>query len=227
MTALRDAIEKYISLRQSLGFKLEAAASGLRQFATFMELKGAAYITTDLAYEWATQPAHVQSVRWAQRLGWVHIFARHWRATDSRTEIPPAGLITLHGKGQRVDQLPLPIEVGQAIADAKRVRLARPACGPCRRVFIRNHAPWVGLANSVAICSLVNRALRRAGVESVRRGSHLFRHSLATRMINSGSALPEIGEVLRHRHPDTTRIYAKVDLASLRTIALPWPGGCR
>ena len=135
------------------------------------------------------------------------------------------GLITLHGKGHRVDQLPLPIEVGQAIAEY--VRLARPACGTCRRVFIRNRAPWVGLANSVAICSLVDRALRQAGVESVRRGSHMFRHSLATRMINSGSSLPEIGEVLRHRQPDTTRIYAKVDLTSLRTIALPWPGGTR
>jgi integrase len=135
------------------------------------------------------------------------------------------GLITLHGKGHRVDQLPLPIEVGEAIAEY--VRMARPACGPCRRVFIRNRAPWVGLANSVAICSLVDRALRQAGVESVRRGSHVFRHSLATRMINSGSSLPEIGELLRHRHSDTTRIYAKVDLISLRTIALPWPGGNR
>jgi integrase/recombinase XerD len=65
MTALRDAIEKYINLRQSLGFKLEAAASGLRKFATFMELKSAPYITTDLAYEWATQPAHVRPVWWA------------------------------------------------------------------------------------------------------------------------------------------------------------------
>jgi site-specific recombinase XerD len=71
----------------------------------------------------------------------------------------------------------------------------------------------------------VDRALHQAGVESIRRGSHVFRHSLATRMINSGSSLPEIGELLRHRHPDTTRIYAKVDLTSLRTLALPWPGG--
>lgn len=134
-----------------------------------------------------------------------------------------AGVITIHGKGQRVDQLPLPIDVGEAIAEY--VRLARPACGTCRRVFIRNQAPWVGLANSIAICSLVDQALRQAGVESIRRGSHVFRHSLATRMINSGSSLPEIGEVLRHRRPDTTRIYAKVDLTSLRTLALPWPGG--
>lgn len=134
-----------------------------------------------------------------------------------------AGLITVRGKGHRVEPLPLPIEVGEAIAEY--VRLARPACGPCRRVFIRNRAPWVGFANSIAICSLVDRALQQAGVESIRRGSHMFRHSLATRMINSGSSLSEIGEVLRHRHPDTTRIYAKVDLTSLRTLALPWPGG--
>jgi site-specific recombinase XerD len=134
-----------------------------------------------------------------------------------------AGVITIRGKGQRVDQLPLPIDVGEAIAEY--VRLARPACGACRRVFIRNQAPWVGLANSIAICSLVDRALQQAGVESIRRGSHVFRHSLATRMINSGSSLSEIGEVLRHRRPDTTRIYAKVDLTSLRTLALPWPGG--
>jgi site-specific recombinase XerD len=132
------------------------------------------------------------------------------------------GLITMHGKGKRVDQLPLPAEVGEAMTDY--LRLARPACGTCRRVFIRDRAPLVGFANSIAICSLVDTALRRAGVESVRRGSHLFRHSLATRMINNGSSMSEIGELLRHRRPDTTSIYAKVDLTSLRTIALPWPG---
>lgn len=84
-----------------------------------------------------------------------------------------------------------------------------------------------GFANSVAICSLVDRTLERAGVESEYRGSHVFRHSLATRMLQHGASLPEIGDLLRHRRPDTTRIYAKVDLVSLRSIALPWPGGSR
>ena len=135
-----------------------------------------------------------------------------------------AGLITVRAKCRRVTQMPLPVEAGAAMADY--LRQARPHCS-CRRVFIRDKAPLVGFANSVAICSLVDRALQRAGVESAYRGSHLFRHSLATQMLKQGASLPEIGDLLRHRRPDTTAIYAKVDLVSLRSIALPWPGGGR
>ena len=135
-----------------------------------------------------------------------------------------AGVITVRGKGKRVAQMPAPIEVGAAIADY--IRQTRPACSS-RRVFIREKAPLVGFANSIAICSLVNRALKKAGIESAYRGSHLFRHSLATEMLRQGASLPEIGDLLRHRRPDTTAIYAKVDLVSLRSIALPWPGGGR
>ena len=120
--------------------------------------------------------------------------------------------------------MPSPIEVGAAMADY--IRHARPVCSS-RRVFIRKKAPLVGFANSIAICSLVDRALEKAGIESVYRGSHLFRHSLATEMLKQGASLPEIGDLLRHRRPDTTAIYAKVDLVSLRSIALPWPGGGR
>jgi site-specific recombinase XerD len=64
-------------------------------------------------------------------------------------------------------------------------------------------------------------------VRSARTGAHLLRHSLATELLRQGASLAEIGEVLRHRSPDTTAIYAKVDLAALRTLALPWPGGAR
>jgi site-specific recombinase XerD len=135
-----------------------------------------------------------------------------------------AGLITVRGKGKRAAQLPLPVEGGTALADY--LRQARPPCAS-RRVFIRAKAPRVGLANSIAICSLVERALQRAGMKSAYRGSHLFRHSLATQLLNQGASLGEIGELLRHRRPDTTAIYAKVDLSSLRAIALPWPGGQR
>ena len=135
-----------------------------------------------------------------------------------------AGLVTVRGKGKRVAQMPLPSEVGTAIADY--LSTGRPRCSS-RRVFIRAKAPLTGFANSVAICSLVDRTLERAGVESEYRGSHVFRHSLATRMLQHGASLPEIGDLLRHRRPDTTRIYAKVDLVSLRSIALPWPGGSR
>jgi site-specific recombinase XerD len=135
-----------------------------------------------------------------------------------------AGLITVRGKGKRVAQMPLPSEVGTALADY--LSTGRPQC-PSRRLFIRAKAPLTGFASSVAICSLVDKALERAGVESEYRGSHVFRHSLATAMLKHGASLPEIGDLLRHRRPDTTRIYAKVDLVSLRSIALPWPGGSR
>jgi site-specific recombinase XerD len=74
---------------------------------------------------------------------------------------------------------------------------------------------------------VVRSALQRAGVESARKGAHLFRHSLATSMIRQGASLDEIGELLRHRSPNTTAIYAKVDLLALRPLALPWPGGAR
>ncbi len=134
------------------------------------------------------------------------------------------GVITVRGKGKRVTQLPLPVEVGQAIAEY--LRNGRPCCRT-RHLFVRQKAPLTQFANTVAVCSLVDRAMRRANVESPYRGGHVFRHSLATHMVNRGATLPEIGELLRHRRPDTTAIYAKVDLQSLRTIALPWPGESR
>ena len=71
------------------------------------------------------------------------------------------------------------------------------------------------------------RALKSAGVDSARTGAHLFRHSLATDMIRKGASLDEIGQLLRHQSPNTTAIYAKVDLSALRPLALPWPGGAQ
>jgi integrase len=135
-----------------------------------------------------------------------------------------AGTITVRGKGKRVAQMPLPLDAGAALADY--IGRDRPLCST-RRVFIRKNAPLTGFANSIAISSLADRALTKAGVKSAYRGSHLFRHSLATEMLKQGASLAEIGDLLRHRRPDTTAIYAKVDLAPLRSIALPWPGGGR
>ena len=93
MKPLRNAVEDYIALRRSLGFKLRDMATGLTGFVSFLEQKTAPYITASLALEWAMQPADHQPSDWAQRLGWVRVFARHWSATDPRTEIPPAGLL--------------------------------------------------------------------------------------------------------------------------------------
>ena len=132
--------------------------------------------------------------------------------------------IIIRGKGGRWDELPLPADVGKAVA--VYLRYGRPSCSS-RRVFIRNKAPRRGLARSQTICTLVRSAIQRAGVDSARKGAHLFRHSLATHMIRRGASLDEIGELLRHRSPNTTAIYAKVDLPALRRLALPWLGGAR
>jgi integrase/recombinase XerD len=98
MTSLREAVEDYINLRRSLGFKLRDAAVDLRDFALFLEEKKASYITTKLALEWATRPAHHQPSDWAQRLGFIRGFARYWSASDPRTEIPPLGLLPFRPK---------------------------------------------------------------------------------------------------------------------------------
>jgi site-specific recombinase XerD len=133
------------------------------------------------------------------------------------------GNFKLHGKGGREAKLPLSVEVGEAIADY--LQNGRPHCAS-RRLFIRQRAPRVGMANT-AISKLVMCALARAGVDSPRKGAHLFRHSLATQMLRHGASLTEIGELLRHQHPNTTMIYAKVDLLALRRLAPAWLGGGR
>jgi site-specific recombinase XerD len=134
------------------------------------------------------------------------------------------GRLLLCGKGRRWAQLPLLQEVGEALA--RYLQQARPRCAS-RRVFVRARAPQQGFADSSAICCVVERALARAGIDSPRKGAHLFRHTLATDMLRQGASLTEIGQLLRHRHPSTTMIYAKVDLGALRLLALPWPGGGR
>ena len=135
-----------------------------------------------------------------------------------------AGHLTVRGKGGQRAQMPLPAEVGRAIA--VYLRKGRPSCAS-RRLFIREHAPRVGFANSAAVSTLVQRALADAGVDSPHTGAYVFRHSLATEMLRQGASLGEIGQLLRHAHPDTTQIYAKVDVQALRPLALRWPGGGR
>lgn len=134
-----------------------------------------------------------------------------------------AGELKVRGKGGREDRLPIPRDVGRAMATY--LRQGRPRDCTTRRFFVRRKAPLRGFANSVAVCTIVRRALERAGITSPRKGAHLLRHSLATEMLRKGAPLAEIGEVLRHRRVDTTAIYAKVDLVALRTLAQPWPAG--
>lgn len=125
------------------------------------------------------------------------------------------------GKGRRERPLPLPHDVGEAIA--QYLREGRPS-SRCRRVFLRVRAPWRGLHRSSSISVIIHRALGRARVQSASHGAHQFRHTLATGMLRRGASLTQISQVLRHRDPNTTRLYAKVDLVSLRAVAVPWPG---
>lgn len=132
------------------------------------------------------------------------------------------GEVVVRGKGQRLERLPLPADVGAALVSY--LREVRPRC-ETRRVFVRMVAPQQPLAGPVAICCIVRRALQRAGLDPEFKGAHLLRHSLATNLLRRGASLGEIGQLLRHRQPTTTQIYAKVDIKALRGIALPWPGG--
>ncbi len=135
----------------------------------------------------------------------------HWRT----------GEITIHGKGRLTERLPLPSDVGEALA--RYLREDRPR-GDSRRVFRRKFAPYEGFAGPAAVGHIVRAALVRAGIQRSGRGAaHLFRHGLATKMIRRGATLPEISEVLRHRSLNTTAVYAQVSFEDLRRVAAPWP----
>lgn len=130
------------------------------------------------------------------------------------------GELVVRGKGQRLERLPLPADVGAAVA--RYLCEVRPPCAT-RRVFVRMMAPYQDLERS-AVCCVVRRALARAGLDPEHKGAHLLRHSLATNLLRRGASLSEIGQLLRHRQQTTTQIYAKVDIEALRGVALPWPG---
>ncbi len=132
--------------------------------------------------------------------------------------------LVVRGKGGKKKQLPLPAEVGQAIAEYLqnwRVQTLE------RSVFLRHRAPISGFSRPGAIGSIVGRALARAEIDCTRKGSHQFRHGLATEMLSRGSSLADIGEILGHASPRKTQIYAKVDIDSLRLLAISWPGGAK
>lgn len=133
--------------------------------------------------------------------------------------------LRVRGKGGWESLLPLPVDVGAAIA--AYLQHGRPACED-RHLFLRSLAPIRGLMEgSDGVGSIVRYALERAKVDAPHRGSHQFRHALAVRLLRQGASLPEIGQVLRHRSPQSTSIYAKVDLDALRTLVMAWPGGAR
>jgi integrase/recombinase XerD len=149
-------------------------------------------------------------VRLGLRAGEVATLALHhvdWRS----------GEITVQGKGRHESRLPLPDDVGRALA--AYLRHGRPRAA-ARSLFLRSRAPYRGMRPGT-VMAVAQRALRRAGVEA--GGAHLLRHTAATQLLRRGASLPEIAHVLRHRHLDTTAIYAKVDLHSLGALVRPWP----
>ena len=133
-----------------------------------------------------------------------------------------AGTLIVTLKGGRRSVYPLTEEIGEAIADY--LRSGRPESDD-RRVFLQARAPFRAFRRGCNLADMVRDRVERAGVDAPTRGTHQFRHGLATQMLREGVSLSEIGDVLGHRQPDTTRIYAKVDIVALRTLALPWPGG--
>jgi site-specific recombinase XerD len=128
-----------------------------------------------------------------------------------------AGELVVRGKGRREERLPLPADVGAAIAGY--LCGGRPG-GPCRSVFLSVRAPC-GAVSAAAVKAIVRYACLRAGLPAA--GAHRLRHAAATQMLQAGSPLAEVGQVLRHRAASTTAIYAKVDHGALRELARPWP----
>ncbi len=131
-----------------------------------------------------------------------------WRADE----------ILVRGKGGRHDRLPLPADVGEALA----AYLQRRPPVQSRAVFVAMLAPDAPLTRQ-AVGTVVSAACSRAGIP--RAGAHRLRHTAATQMLRAGCSLAEVGQVLRHVQLRTTAIYAKVDYAALRPLALPWPEG--
>src|SRR5260370_527352 len=135
------------------------------------------------------------------------------------------GVITVRGKRNRVDQVPLPADVGGPLA--RYLRDGRPAGTARRQVFLALDAPHAPVTHA-AVTSLARRALRDAGITG-NGAAHLLRHTAACGVLAGGGGLAEAGELLRHDGPQVTAVYAPSDLAALRSIARPWPeeGGPR
>ncbi|MGO9190797.1 MAG: tyrosine-type recombinase/integrase [Streptosporangiaceae bacterium] len=129
------------------------------------------------------------------------------------------GEITIAGKGNRRDKLPLPADAGEAVA--VYLQHGRPSTALDRSVFIRIKAPHRGLTSG-GVTQAVAAAARRAGLGTIY--AHRLRHSAASAMLAQGGSLAEIGQVLRHRRPHTTAAYTKVNIEALRALARPWPG---
>jgi site-specific recombinase XerD len=129
--------------------------------------------------------------------------------------------LSVRGKGRRETRLPLPQDAGDAML--AYLRRARPRVA-CDRVFFMLRAPIRPITDARAVGGIVRSAIRKAGIDAPTKGASLLRHSAATAMLRGGATLDMVGAVLRHRSPDMTAHYAKVDITMLQKVAQPWPG---
>jgi site-specific recombinase XerD len=130
------------------------------------------------------------------------------------------GTLRVSGKSRYEVRLPLPQDVGNAIAAYLE---CRPSVGRSDHVFLRTIAPYRPFRKGDGISSVVKRIMKRAGIVTPVKGAHVLRHTAATEMLHHGVPLEKIGLVLRHRGIDTTAYYAKADVALLKQVAQPWP----
>jgi len=130
-------------------------------------------------------------------------------------------VLVIRGKGNRTAKLPLPQDVGDAIA--AYLKNGRPNVNACRSVFMRSCAPYRALSGRACLCNIIVSAAKRANLKLEKHGAHRLRHTVATQMLRSGASLQEIGDLLRHKKVETSAIYAKVDMKSLKSIARLWP----
>jgi len=132
-----------------------------------------------------------------------------------------AGELMVRGKGLQHDRVPIPPDVGAAIAEYAR----RDRVTTSRALFVTERAPNGPFGDGQVLNAILKDAFARTGLKPPCKfvGSHVLRHSLATNLVRQGASLSEIGDMLRHRSRSSTMIYAKLDIEGLRSIAQPWP----
>lgn len=134
-----------------------------------------------------------------------------WRASE----------LLVRGKGKRRDRLPIPTDVGQALAEYIR----RDRQTSTRSLFVTERQPRIGFTNGQILNAVLKDAFAKTGLKRPLPwvGAHVLRHSLAVSLVNQGSSIEEIAELLRHRSRATTLLYTRLDMEGLRSLALPWP----
>jgi integrase/recombinase XerD len=242
-----EAATEFVTLEcatRSVGWA-KAVAVGLRSFLRFLHLEGlieyppAQVIPTPASWRAASLPEVLTPIELSALLASCDrrsaagqrdyavllLLARlGLRAGEvARLELAAidwrGGELSIRGKGPRVDVLPLPLDVGRALASY--VRTGRPRRG--RGALFRCIGAPYGPLSPTTVTGIVYRACDRTGLPRV--GAHRIRHTAATQMLRSGASLPEVAHALRHTNTATTAVYAKVDRLALAALARPWPGG--